>query len=72
LQLAIESGRTPVALGLGLEDYPAFKAWAQENLEAEGGVGVKYRGIPVRHLENVFLSRLELKSQPGSPNALLI
>jgi hypothetical protein len=57
---------------LGLEDYPAFKAWAQENLEAEGGVGVKYRGIPVRHLENVFLSRLELKSQPGSPNALLI
>jgi hypothetical protein len=57
---------------LGLEDYPAFQAWARENMEEEIGPGTKYRGLPIRHLENVFLSRLELKTQPGAPNALLI
>jgi hypothetical protein len=72
LKAAEEAGRTPVTLALGKEDFPAFQEWAREALGEEMGPGARYRGMPVRHLENVFLSRLELRSKPGAPNALLL
>ena len=63
--------RTPTALVLGKEDYPAFKAWAQDllglDIESDG-----YRGLPVRANEKIFLSRLMLQTKPGRPNALLL
>ena len=72
LEIAAETGRTPVAIALGKEDYPAFQAWARGSLGQEVGGGDHYLGLRVRHLSEVFLSRLELKSQPGAPNALLL
>ncbi|WP_158916538.1 hypothetical protein [Caulobacter sp. S45] len=70
--MAEETGRTPIAIALGKDDYPAFKEWAREALGQEFEPGAKFLGVPVRHLENVFLSRVELKSKPGVPNALLL
>ena len=56
---------------LGKEDYPAFKAWAMETLGLDIE-GERYRGVPVRWNEPVYLSRLKLQSKPGVPNALLL
>ena len=71
LTAVAEAGRTPTALVLGKEDYPAFKTWAQDEL----GLDVEqdpYRGVRVRLNAAIFLSRVMLQTQPGLPNALLL
>ena len=69
LALAAETGRAPVALVLGKEDHAAFQAWAQEfGIDAPTDA---YRGVRVRAAAG-FLSRLELSSKLGAPNALLL
>ena len=68
---ALSQARAPVELVLGKEDYPAFKAWAMETLGLDIE-GERYRGVPVRWNEPVYLSRLKLQSKPGVPNALLL
>ncbi|MGC1301014.1 MAG: hypothetical protein WA840_01460 [Caulobacteraceae bacterium] len=72
LEHAAETGRTPAALVLGQEDFPAFQEWARGELGEEIAAGSTYRGVPIRHNGSVFLSRLELGAKPGSPNALLL
>lgn len=59
------------ALVLGKEDYPAFKAWAEDAL----GLDIErdsYRGVRVRQNSAIYLSRLMLQTKPGLPNALLL
>jgi hypothetical protein len=70
LQAALESRRTPIALVLGKEDYPAFQAWASARLGLKIDFGDTYRDVPVRLNAPVFLSCLELEAIPGRPNAI--
>ena len=71
LAAAAKENRTPMALVLGKEDYPAFAAWA----ESAAGMDIgrdSYRGVRVRPNEAIYLSRLMLRTTPGLPNALLL
>jgi hypothetical protein len=72
LDQAEQSGRQPSVLVLGQEDFPAFQAWAREALDEAIETGSTYRGVRIRHNGAIFLSRLELQSKPGAPNALLL
>jgi hypothetical protein len=72
IDLAHGDGRTAVGLALGKEDFPAFQAWLQEAGEALDERAGRYQGLRVRHLPDMYLSRLELTTKPGSPNSILL
>ncbi len=70
IQTALDANRNPVALVLGKEDYSAFATWAREVQQWDIDSGDRYRDMPVRLNDLVFLSCLELQPTPGLPNAL--
>ncbi len=71
LELASEGGRTPTGLALGKEDFPAFETWMAITGPASDGE-LRFQGLRVRHLTDVFLSRLDLTAKLGAPNSILL
>ena len=69
LDAAGRAERTPTAIVIGSDDLPALRELEPE-LVGELAHGARFRDVRVRVLEGVFMSRIQLASVQGQPNAV--